>query len=118
MPNAILPFTLPGCVVDNVCYDETLVLVLAHTTSPCQPCPTCGLFSSRVHSRYRRYLNDLPTSDHPLQLLLLVRRFFCRVNHLPKTDLHRALARSGAAACPAHAALDPLPTRHWLCVRW
>jgi hypothetical protein len=30
-----------------------------------------------VHSRYRRLLGDVPIGGRPLQLRLLVRRFFC-----------------------------------------
>jgi hypothetical protein len=33
--------------------------------------------STRVHSRYRRHLADLPVSGRPVEVVLLVRRFFC-----------------------------------------
>jgi transposase len=33
--------------------------------------------STRVHSRYRRHLADLPVSGHPVEVMLTVRRFFC-----------------------------------------
>jgi transposase len=33
--------------------------------------------STRVHSRYRRHLADLPVSGRPVEVMLTVRRFFC-----------------------------------------
>jgi len=40
-------------------------------------CPRCGRSSRRVHSRYRRRLDDAPIAGRPVQLRLRVRRFFC-----------------------------------------
>jgi hypothetical protein len=40
-------------------------------------CPTCQQSSDRVHSYYDRFPRDLPVSDHPVQLILTVRRFRC-----------------------------------------
>ena len=37
----------------------------------------CGRVSTRVHSRYRRHLADLPVSGWPAGVWLTVRRFFC-----------------------------------------
>ena len=33
--------------------------------------------STRVHSRYRRHLADLPVAGRPVEVKLTVRRFFC-----------------------------------------
>ena len=41
------------------------------------PCPQCGAKSSRVHSRYRRRVSDLPWSSWPVQLVVHTRKFFC-----------------------------------------
>ena len=41
------------------------------------PCPSCGRHSSRVHSRYRRTVADLPCAGLPAYILLQTRRFFC-----------------------------------------
>jgi transposase len=46
----------------------------------CQPsslCPGCGSRSSRVHSRYRRTIGDLPWEGLPVRILLQARKFFC-----------------------------------------
>src|SRR6185312_1476258 len=40
-------------------------------------CPLCHLFSRRVHTWYRRRLEDLPWEGIPVGIELRVRRFFC-----------------------------------------
>lgn len=40
-------------------------------------CSRCGQSSRRVHSRYRRGLDEAPIAGRPVQLRLRVRRFFC-----------------------------------------
>ena len=50
------------------------------TVSPRQTsvsCPLCAQLTSRIHSRYRRSLADLPWADVAVRLSLHVRRFFC-----------------------------------------
>jgi len=56
--------------------DEEITLT-ARTCSDVACCPLCGQPSSRVHSRYRRILADLPWQGIPARLLLWTRRFFC-----------------------------------------
>jgi transposase len=57
-------------------------------------CPECQQASRRIHSRYRRRLNDLPWEGIPVRIELRVRRFFCETEdcghrifteRLPKT---------------------------------
>ncbi len=52
----------------------TLVVAAAGATACC---PVCGQGSSRVHSRYRRTLADLPWQGLAVRLALQVRRWFC-----------------------------------------
>ena len=40
-------------------------------------CPLCQQVSQRVHSHYTRTLADVPCRGKTLQLLVVVRRFFC-----------------------------------------
>src|SRR5208282_4185894 len=40
-------------------------------------CPECRQTSRRIHSRYCRWLNDLPWEGIPVRIELRVRRFFC-----------------------------------------
>ena len=56
--------------------DEIIVLVArAASTTTC--CPVCDHVSSRVHSRYRRRVADLPWQGLAVRLDLQVRRWFC-----------------------------------------
>ena len=53
------------------------LVVRAHPDSERGRCPDCGTYSARVHSRYKRKLNDLPIGGRRVQLLVRARRFFC-----------------------------------------
>jgi len=53
-----------------------IVITLTPVAESC-PCPFCGQRSSRVHSHYRRTLQDLPAHGQVIWLVLLLRRFFC-----------------------------------------
>lgn len=54
-----------------------LVTITLKTSSPLGRCPLCRQPSSRVHSRYRRKLADLPGHGTAVRLVLRTRRFFC-----------------------------------------
>jgi transposase len=41
-------------------------------------CPRCAVSSSSIHSRYQRYLTDLPWGMRVVRLQLAVRKFVCR----------------------------------------
>ncbi|MFI6369190.1 ISL3 family transposase [Nocardia sp. NPDC050630] len=45
-----------------------------------QPCPVCGVVSSRVHSRYSREVTDVAVAGREVLLRLGVRRLFCGNN--------------------------------------
>src|SRR6266536_3244274 len=75
-PMIIFP-DLPTVEVEGVEGTEEIILTL-RTTSPTAPCPSCGTVSSRIQSRYRRMLHDLPSVGHPIRLIVHVRRFFCK----------------------------------------
>ncbi len=40
-------------------------------------CPCCGSRSERIQSRYRRHIADLPIAGRKVELIVLVRRFWC-----------------------------------------
>ncbi|MGI8405712.1 MAG: transposase family protein, partial [Thermomicrobiales bacterium] len=70
-------------------------------------CPKCGHASTRVHSRYRRTLADLPWHGLRVRLDVHVRRFFCNVpgckrriftERLPKTAASYARRTARAAS--------------------
>src|SRR3712207_5906866 len=77
MSSVVLPFTLPGCVVDEIRVTGPTLMIIAHGDELSVQCPDCQHPSRRVHSRYTRCPQDLPVSDQAVQLVLQVRRFFC-----------------------------------------
>jgi excisionase family DNA binding protein len=68
---------LPTIEVEEVKIAEEIILTL-RTTAPTAPCPSCGIASSRIQSRYTRTLHDLPSVGRPIRLIMHVRRFFCK----------------------------------------
>lgn len=47
------------------------------STQTIAQCPVCGGFSHRVHSQYKRTLQDLGLAQYSMTLQLQVRKFFC-----------------------------------------
>lgn len=60
------------------------IVLIAEATACAAHCPVCGGRSTRVHSRYRRTLTDLPWQGRPVQLVLQVRKFFCDCETCPR----------------------------------
>ncbi|HKA52579.1 MAG TPA: ISL3 family transposase [Candidatus Binatia bacterium] len=60
-----------------MCTTQAITLVVT-TTHPSAACPSCHCSSTRVHSRYRRTLADLPWSGVAVWIVLVTRRFACR----------------------------------------
>ena len=58
------------------------VVITARATSPTASCPCCGSLSKRVHSHYQRTLRDLPASGRLVHLVMQVRRYISRREHL------------------------------------
>jgi len=68
---------LASVVIETVTDCGAGVIVDARLRAGEAACPRCGGASRRVHSRYRRLLRDVSIGGRPVQLRLLVRRFFC-----------------------------------------
>lgn len=66
-----------GLVVESAAEDYGMMVVSARSAAERRPCPLCGRFSSRVHSRYVRTIADLPSAGRKVRLRLTARRFFC-----------------------------------------
>ena len=64
VPLKLLP---PGLVGDRHEIGATEIVVRAHGASPTSACPACGLATSSVHSRYGRFLGDLPAHGRRLR---------------------------------------------------
>jgi transposase len=68
---------LAGLALSNITVDkQTIVLEIQIVTSQA-PCPTCGVVSDRVHSRYTRHPQDLAWAALSVRWHLRVRRFRC-----------------------------------------
>ena len=57
-------------------HEDQLVLHVT-ATSPSALCPLCQQPATRLHSRYRRTVKDLPCAGQRVRLILHVRKFFC-----------------------------------------
>ena len=74
--NVLFPH-LAGVHVERVVASGRVVRsVTATTRAPEVACPVCGHPSSRVHSRYVRWLADRGVSGREMSIQLQVRRFF------------------------------------------
>jgi transposase len=57
--------------------DGPSILLFMEALPTAVQCPKCLQLSSRIHSRYRRKLADLPWANIPVRIEICVRRFFC-----------------------------------------
>jgi len=64
--------------LEKIVAQSETITVLVKTTAHHSPCPDCGQPSTRLHSRYRRRVADLPWEGVAVRLELHVRKFFCR----------------------------------------
>ena len=73
-------------------------------------CPGCRQASRRIHSRYRRRLNDLPWEGIPVRIELRVRRFFCETedcgHHIFTERLPKTVQRYARRTCRLSEALE------------
>jgi len=94
--------------LDEIRFAAPELIVTATARRRVVACPKCGHPSTRVHSRYRRTLADLPWHGLRVHLDVHVRRFFCDVpdcrrriftERLPKTTASyaRRTARASSA---------------------
>lgn len=64
------------CLEKIISAPSSITLVVS-TKRPCAECPRCHQLSTRLHSRYRRTVADLPWHGISVRLVLHTRRFFC-----------------------------------------
>jgi len=72
----ILP-SAPGVSVKGISSSGTAIVIEMEAIAPRSCCPACKQYSSRVHSRYRRTLADLPWNRVSVYVRLSARKFFC-----------------------------------------
>lgn len=68
---------LAGLELSNISVDEQTIILELQIVSDQASCPTCGMLSDRVHSRYTRHPRDLAWAGLSVRWHLLVRRFRC-----------------------------------------
>jgi transposase len=62
----------------HVTVEKASIQLQLTATAPTAACPLCAMPSASIHSRYRRYLTDLPWGTRVVRLHLTVRKFICR----------------------------------------
>jgi len=65
---------LSPVVIDRIDQADGAVVIAAHPGARGSRCRRCGRVSTRVQSRYRRHLADLPVPGRPVAVWLTVRR--------------------------------------------
>jgi transposase len=66
-----------GLELTEIAVEEDHLVLTVTATSSQSPCPLCAQPATRLHSRYRRRVKDLPCIGKYVQLILHVRKFFC-----------------------------------------
>jgi len=72
-----VPFNLPGFILTRLFQAQNEMVISAQAVADQAACPTCQVFSERVHSYYTRSPKALPFTTKAVQLVLRVRRFRC-----------------------------------------
>jgi transposase len=67
-----------GMLIEEIQITENGLVIALVATHPTSCCPLCSGLSSSIHSHYRRVLHDAPCAGRRVQLLLTVRKFYCR----------------------------------------
>ncbi len=75
--NSLLPLS-EGMQIEQMQTSENEVRVVVIATHPISRCPLCRQLSCSIHSRYQRTVRDVPCGGRRIQLLLTMRKFFCR----------------------------------------
>lgn len=69
---------LAGLELTTIAVDEQMIVLELRLVTSQAACPTCGVLSDRVHSRYTRHPQDLAWAALSVRWHLQVRRFRCR----------------------------------------
>jgi transposase len=96
----------------EVTMEPAKVCLQLTTTAAAADCPRCAVPSSSVHSRYQRYLTDLPWGTCPVSIRLTVRKFVCRNASCPRRifteRVPELVAVSARKTCRLVAALQAI----------
>jgi transposase len=75
-----------GLTIERIETEPDHLLIVARSISKTAACPACGKSSASVHSRYQRFLSDLPSQGRPVRVRVCARRFRCLL-----VDCHRRI---------------------------
>jgi len=67
-----------GMQIDQIQITEEGLIIAVVATHPTSCCPLCSEASLSIHSHYRRVLRDAPCAGRRVQLVLSMRKFYCR----------------------------------------
>ena len=67
-----------GMQIDQMQITGEGLIITVVATHPTSCCPLCSELSVSIHSHYRRILRDAPCSGRRVQLVLTMRKFYCR----------------------------------------
>ena len=67
-----------GMRVEHIQITEHGLVIEVVTVHPTSCCPLCAETSDSIQSHYRRVLRDAPCAGRQVQLVLTVRKFYCR----------------------------------------
>ena len=77
MPKRILPLIPRQLIVEEVIVETERIMINCRSRLSAPRCPSCRRVSSRMHSRYKRRIADLPWQGCPVVLCIHVRRLRC-----------------------------------------
>ena len=70
MAHTLLPDPDALCL-DHIAVEEGVIVFHVATKAQAAVCPACGCLSARIHSLYRRTLQDLPWQGNTVRFLLI-----------------------------------------------
>src|SRR6266487_2531220 len=76
LTKVLLP-DLAGLELTTITVDEQMIVLEVRIVTSQAACPTCGMVSERIHSRYTRHPRDLAWAARSVRWHLQVRRFRC-----------------------------------------
>jgi transposase len=88
-----------GLSIEGIETDAENLLIMARSTASAASCPSCGSVSTKVHSKYQRFLSDLPSQGRAVRIRIQARRFRCIM-----TDCRQRIFRNGSRRpSPVHS---------------
>ena len=67
-----------GMHVEQIQITEQGLMIVVEASHPTSCCPLCAQSSDSIKTHYRRVLQDAPCAGRQVQLILTVRKFYCR----------------------------------------